>query len=88
MGRWGDAFGQPNLKIHFQCPTAFQYPEYEVISNPLASELLVAQIRRLKMPSPYARLVGKRHLESPLYYSGATGTDITDIDEPAPTDND
>ena len=30
MGRWVDAFGQRNLKIQFKCPTAFQYPEYEV----------------------------------------------------------
>ncbi|MFS8119465.1 MAG: hypothetical protein ACMG55_13405 [Microcoleus sp.] len=48
-----------------------------MISNPVASELLVAEIRRLHVPFPYARLiVGKRHVQSPLYYSGATGTDM------------
>jgi len=43
-----------------------------VISNPVASELLLTEIRRRQCRVPTIFGVGTRHVQSPPYYSGAT----------------
>ena len=48
-----------------------------MISFPITSELLVAEIRRRQCRVPTDNnIVGTRHVQSPLYHSGVTRIDM------------